>query len=58
MTMYGTYNKQARNMILYFLRKHFPDKEGLITPIEPLVTGTDPTAMKRLFHGRCFAEDY
>ena len=22
-TMYGTYNKQARNMILYFLRKHF-----------------------------------
>jgi hypothetical protein len=45
-------------MILYFLRKHFPDNEGLITPIEPLVTDTDPNAMRQLFHGRCFAEDY
>ncbi len=57
-TMYGTYNKQARNMILYFLQKHFPDNEGLITPIEPLFTGTDHNAMRQLFHGKSFAEDY
>lgn len=57
-TMYGTYNKIARNMILYFLKKHFPDNEQLVTPIEPLITGTDTEAMKKLFHGRNFAEDY
>ncbi len=57
-TMYGTYNKHARNMILYFLRKHFPDHESLVTPIEPLSTGTDIDQMKRLFTGKKFSEDY
>ena len=57
-TMYGTYNKNARNMILYFLNKHFPDKEELVTPIEPLITGTSFDAMKKLFHGKNFKEDY
>jgi len=57
-TMYGTYNKEARNMILYFLNKHFPDNQHLVTPIEPLVTGTDEETMKQLFHGRNFKEDY
>lgn len=57
-TMYGTYNKQARNMILYFLNKHFPDNQQMVTPIDPLVTGTDTEKMKQLFHGRNFKEDY
>ena len=34
-TMYGTYNKDARNMILYFLNKHFPDKLKAGNPIDP-----------------------
>ena len=29
-TMYNTYNSEARNMILYFLNMHFPDPEKLI----------------------------
>lgn len=57
-TMYGTYNKDARNMILYFLHKHFPDTQRMVTPIDPLVTGTDMTRMKHLFHGRNFKDDY
>ena len=57
-TMYGTYNKNARNMILYFLNKHFPDKEELVAPIEPLITGTSFDTMKKLFHGKNFKEDY
>lgn len=57
-TMYGTYNKEARNMILYFLNKHFPDSQHMVTPIEPLVTGTDVEKMKQLLHGRNFKEDY
>lgn len=57
-TMYGTYNKDARNMILYFLNKHFPDDEKLVYPISPLLTNTDIPKMKSLFHGKTFKEDY
>ncbi|MDD4632451.1 MAG: GNAT family N-acetyltransferase [Proteiniphilum sp.] len=57
-TMYGTYNKDARNMILYFLNKHFPDAKKMVTPIEPLETGTNVEKMRHLFHGRSFKEDY
>lgn len=57
-TMYGTYNKDARNMILYFMHKHFPDPDKLISPINQLITNTDTTKMERLFRGRTFQEDY
>jgi len=36
-TMYKTYNRQARNMILYYMEKHFPDIEGLIFPKSHLI---------------------
>jgi hypothetical protein len=31
-TMYKTYNRQGRNMILYYMEKHFPDREQLVCP--------------------------
>ena len=57
-TMYGTYNEDARNMILYFMQKHFPDKDKLITPIVSLETNTDIKKMQRLFIADTFKEDY
>ncbi|MDR1517672.1 MAG: GNAT family N-acetyltransferase [Dysgonamonadaceae bacterium] len=57
-TMYGTYNKQARNMILYFLNKHFPDHEQLVSPIKPLETNTDVDTMQQLFKHNTFKDDY
>ena len=57
-TMYGTYNKEARNMILYFMQKHFPDKDKLVTPIVPLETNTDIAKMQNIFSGKTFKEDY
>ncbi len=57
-TMYNTYNPEARNMILYFLTKHFPDPEKLITPIIPLETNTDVDKMKALFKYDSFKENY
>ncbi len=57
-TMYPSYNAECRNMILYFLNKHFPDPEHLVTPIEPLQTDTDVKKMERLFTGATFKEDY
>ena len=57
-TMYGTYNKDARNMILYFMQKHFPDKDKLITPIVALETHTNVAKMEEIFNGETFKEDY
>ncbi|MDD4589970.1 MAG: GNAT family N-acetyltransferase [Parabacteroides sp.] len=57
-TMYNSYNQEARNMILYFLTKHFPDPEKLITPIIPLETNTDVEKMKYLFMHDSFKENY
>lgn len=57
-TMYGTYNKHARNMILYFLNKYFPDPDKLVYPISPLQTNTDINQMEELFKGKTFKEDY
>jgi hypothetical protein len=57
-TMYGTYNKDARNMILYFLYKHFPDPDKLVTAINPLETHTNFEKMQNLFVGKNFKDDY
>ncbi|WP_075559207.1 GNAT family N-acetyltransferase [Parabacteroides timonensis] len=57
-TMYNTYNTEARNMILYFLGMHFPDADKLVTPVYPLQTDTDIEKMKDLFHYDNFKENY
>jgi hypothetical protein len=57
-TMYNSYNEEARNMILYFWNMHFPDKERLVTPMIPLNPNIDLEKMKKLFSGRDFKENY
>lgn len=57
-TMYPNYSAECRNMILYFLHKHFPDNDNLVTPIKPLNTNTDINAMEKLFIGDTFKDDY
>ena len=58
MTMYPSYHRQGRDMILYFLSKHFEDKDRLITPIKPLELETDPKMLEDLFCCDSFKEDY
>lgn len=57
-TMYNTYNEEARNMILYFLNMHFSDPENLISPVSPLLTNTDKKKMEYLFCHDSFKENY
>lgn len=57
-TMYGTYNTEARDMLLYFLRKHFSDNEGLVSPINPLLSNPDIDKMEHMFTGLTYKEDY
>lgn len=58
MTMYPSYNVECRNMLLYFLNKHFPDPDGLVTPITPLPANIDIKSMEQLFTGSTYTEDY
>jgi hypothetical protein len=58
MTMYPSYVRKGRDMILYFLKKHFDDKENLIVPMKPLKIEADPEELKQLFCGKTFKEDY
>lgn len=57
-TMYPGYIHECRDMILYFLNRHFPDPDNLVRPITPLTTDIDEQAMAQLFTGSTFAEDY
>lgn len=57
-TMYNTYNVEARNLILYFLNMHFPDYEKLVTPIVPLQTDIDVKKMQDIFQYDNFKENY
>ena len=58
MTMYPSYIRKGRDMILYFLKKHFDDKEKLIIPMKPLELETDPKELEDLFGGKSFKDDY
>ena len=58
MTMYPSYIRKGRDMILYFLKKYFDDKEKLIIPMKPLEMDTDPKELENLFSGKSFKEDY
>lgn len=57
-TMYPTFIPAGRNMILYFLKKHFPDTENLVWPFKPLETNTDEEEMKKIFIHDAFSDDY
>ncbi len=57
-TMYPGYNRECRDMLLHFMHKHFPDPDGLVTPIEPLHTEAGSEKLTALFSGADFKEDY
>jgi hypothetical protein len=57
-TMYPHFNREARDIILYFLFKYFPDKDNLVKPLMPLNIETDMNKLENLFHGGNYGSDY
>jgi hypothetical protein len=57
-TMYPSYIRRGRDMILYFLKKHFSDKENLIVPLKPLKIETPQEELAKIFNKTNFKEDY
>ena len=58
MTMYPSYIREGRDMILYFLKKHFEDKDNLVIPIKPLKIDTPIEKLDRIFTADNFKDDY
>ncbi len=57
-TMYGEYNVEARNMLIYFLQKYFPDRDGLMKTRYPANFQIDENEMRAIFVGRDYVENY
>jgi len=57
-TMYPRFNITARDIILFFLHKHFPDYEGLVYPHQPLLLVTDVEELKKIFISDNYDDDY
>ena len=58
MTMYPSFIRKGRDMILYFLKKHFDDKENLIIPMKPLKIETPEAELEKVFNEDDFKKDY
>lgn len=59
-TMYPEFGRDGLNLLLYFLRKHFPDKEQLVVPIHPIdpIEPEDEARYAALFCNDSFKDDY
>lgn len=56
-TMYPNYSPLCRDMILYFLHKHFPDNDHLVTAINPVQLKTDVEYLRKCFTGNDLKAD-
>jgi len=57
-TMYPHYNREARDLLIYFMHHYFPDSEQLVWPIRPLGYSRDTTYFRQLFEGQEYKEGY
>ncbi|OFX62488.1 MAG: hemolysin [Bacteroidetes bacterium GWA2_30_7] len=57
-TMYKSFNTEARDIILYFLKTFCPDKDELVFPKIPLQLITESKKLKQLFKGSNYEENY
>lgn len=57
-TMYTSFNSEARNLIIYFLRRYFPDHDKLISAKDPILTDIDNEYMETIFTTDNYDEAY
>ena len=59
-TMYPQLERQSRDMILYFMQKHFPDTEGLMHPLPQydLPITMDRKELESIFTSDSYRDDY
>ena len=58
MTMYPSYDRTAKDLILHFLWKHFPDPEELVRPYNPYPILSNPRLMDLILRDESYKDDY
>ena len=58
MTIYSSYDKAARDLVLHFLEKHFADKEDLVKPVEPVEPECDVRLLDLILKDDDLKTDY
>jgi hypothetical protein len=57
-TMYKHFDPFARDLILYFMQRYFPDPDELIRPFDPLPIHTPREKLEKVFSASTFQENY
>ena len=57
-TMYPSYNTEARDFLLHFMHYYFPDNENLMHPYHPLQQDYDKKSFDQLLAGHDFKEGF
>lgn len=57
-TMYSDFDKLARDIILFFFEKYFPDNEKLLLPHKPIERVTSDKVLNSIFTGCNYDENY
>ena len=57
-TMYQHFHNGERNLIQYFFKKYFRDRDNLVYPKEPIEFDYDDDEMKAIFAGSDYKENY
>lgn len=55
-TMYSSYNEDAKRAVLAFMKHYFPDSDGLVTPISPLYTSVALHPINKMLNDLTFKE--
>jgi hypothetical protein len=58
MTMYKNYNRLARDLVLFFLKKHFPAVKPLLFPRKPLAFFHSETMLSSILTSSDFKDDF
>ncbi len=58
MTMYPDFDRTAKDLILHFLWKHFPDPEELVRPYKPYPILSNPRLMDLILKDDTYKDDY
>lgn len=57
-TMYPSYNTEARDFLLHFMHYYFPDNDNLIRPFQPLQQNYDRELFDSMLEGLDFKEGF
>ncbi len=57
-TMYTSYKAVARNALIWFLHRYFPDRDKLVTGLHSVQLDLDDPYYEQLFSGHTYQENY